>query len=131
MTNDPWYYFGTFVSAGHFLHDERMRRTYQPSYLARFDGALAPRGAENQPYVATVSRLNLGGTVWSALSFWDYGVDDRGGSNSIFFAPTLDLTPEELLAEAQRRFPLAFKRLPQPVTLWPSPSLPTPTSSKA
>ena len=44
-------------------------------------------------------------------------MDKRGGCNSIVFAPSLTITADELLAEAQRRFPQVFGRLPQPVVL--------------
>ena len=53
----------------------------------------------------------------TALSFWDYSVDKRGGSNSIIFAPSLTISPEDILSEAQRRFPQVFARLPAGVTL--------------
>jgi len=42
------------------------------------------------------------------VAFWDY---------SVVFAPSLTIEPGELLAEAQRRFPEVFGRLPQPVCL--------------
>jgi hypothetical protein len=76
---------------------------------------MLPPQTDTTPYVATVSRLE--GWGFTALAFWDYSVDKRGGCNSVIFAPSLTITADELLAEAQRRFPQVFGRLPQPVVL--------------
>ena len=37
--------------------------------------------------------------------------------NSIIFAPSLAISPDDLLSEAQRRFPQVFARIPVSVTL--------------
>ena len=114
---DKWVYFGCHRQAGHYTFSEGMReltRRYGSRDLSRFDGLLPPQ-TDNTPYVAAVSRL--GGWGMTALAFWDYSVDGRGGCNSVVFAPSLTIEPEELLAEAQRRFPEVFGRLPQPVRL--------------
>lgn len=114
---NEWFYFGCHRQAGHYVFTEGMG---SPSYrsdarnLNRFDGAL-PKQDDRTPYVATVSRL--GGWGFTALAFWDYSVDSRGGCNSVVFAPSLTIEPDELLTEAQRRFPEVFGRLPQPVRL--------------
>lgn len=112
-----WLYFGCHEEAGHFLHGIRMRRTYEPRALNHFDGLLAPQDASD-PYIATFSRI--GGWGLSAISFWDYSVDKRGKSNSIFYAPTLALQPQEMLEAAKRGFPSVFARLPQEVVWHPS-----------
>ena len=114
---DQWLYFGCHQQAGHYLWAEGMRnwglgRKFDK--LTRLDGMLPPQDS-TAPYIATVSRLE--GVGASALAFWDYSVDKRGGSNSVVFAPSLDIEPADLLAEAQKRFPQVFGRLPQPVTL--------------
>ena len=117
MTEDKWMYFGCHRKAGHYLWSERMRelpRQYCSRELSRFDGMLPPQ-TDTTPYIATVSRLE--GWGLTALAFWDYSVDKRGGCNSIVFAPSLTITADELLSEAQRRFPQVFSRLPQPVVL--------------
>jgi hypothetical protein len=122
-----WLYFGCYRQSGHYVFDEGMHREYrhETRRLSNFDGAL-PAQDDATPYVATISRL--GGFNMTALAFWDYSVDKRGGSNSIIFAPGLEIDPEQLLSEAQRRFPRVFARLPQPVTLRPQPqSQATPT----
>lgn len=118
-TASQWLYFGTYQRAGHYAFAEGMR-SYHPRYdsgdkaLSCFDGVLPPQDS-SEPYIATVNRLEGWGAT--ALAFWDYSVDKRGGSNSVVFAPSLTISPEELLAQAQQRFPQVFGRLPQPVRL--------------
>lgn len=114
---DKWMYFGCHKVAGHYLWSEGMRLQSQRHGfrdLSRFDAMLPPQD-DTTPYIATVSRL--GGWGLTALAFWDYSVDKRGGCNSIVFSPSLTITADELLSEAQRRFPQVFSRLPQPVVL--------------
>lgn len=112
-----WIYFGCYKEPGHYAFSEGMRplvRRYGSKDVSRFDGVLPPQ-MDTAPYIATVSRLE--GWDMTALAFWDYSVDKRGGCNSIVFAPSLTITPNELLAEAQTRFPQVFGRLPEPVRL--------------
>ena len=114
---EKWLYFGCHKVAGHYVFGEGMRshsQRYGSRDLSRLDGMLPPQ-TDTAPYIATVSRLEGWGV--SALAFWDYSVDKRGGCNSVVFAPSLTIAPEELLAEARRRFPEVFGRLPQPVRL--------------
>lgn len=118
-----WYYFGCHRCSGHYLFKPGMveaGRHAWPAYT-QFDAALPPRpkGGGQPLYRATVTRLLAHGM--SALSFWDRSVDQRGNSHSTFFVDDLDLTPEALLAGAQRHFPEVFQRLPQPVTWWETP----------
>ena len=116
---NEWLYFGCHREAGHYVFAEGMR-SYRPPYgsgardLSRFDGMLPPQGSSD-PYIAAVTRLE--GWGMTALAFWDYSVDKRGGCNSVVFAPSLTIAPEELLEQAQARFPQVFRRLPQPVIL--------------
>lgn len=114
---DQWLYFGCHREAGHYVFSEGMRqlvRRYGSRDLSRLDGML-PLQTDTAPYIATVSRLE--GWGLTALAFWDYSVDKRGGCNSVVFAPSLTITPDDLLTEAQARFPQVFGRLPQPVRL--------------
>jgi hypothetical protein len=114
---NEWIYFGCYRGAGHYLFRQGMHSFYNKCgrELSRFDGMLPPQNA-TEPYIATVSRLE--GWGLTALAFWDYSVDKRGGCNSVVFAPSLTITAEELLAEAQTRFPQVFDRLPQTVRLF-------------
>lgn len=114
---DKWLYFGCHKQLGHYVFSEGMRllaRRYGSMDFCRFDGML-PYQIDTEPYVATVSRLE--GWGMTALAFWDYSVDTRKGCNSVVFAPSLTIEPDELLTEAQKRFPEVFDRLPQPVRL--------------
>ena len=116
-----WLYFGCHRQPGHYLFREGMRNYGIPRVfdkLSCFDGQL-PRQDNCEPYIATVSRLE--GWGMSALAFWDYSVDKRGGCNSAIFAPSLTIDPAELLSEANKRFPEVFQRLPQPVRLFSQP----------
>ena len=78
--------------------------------LLGFDGLLPPQN-RNAGYVATVSRLGAWGVT--ALAFWDYTIDSRSGSNSVFYAPSLTITPEDLMAQARALFPEVWARLPE------------------
>lgn len=115
MKTNQWLYFGCHQQPGHYLFAEGMRKCgYSLDRLTHFDGKLPPQDSP-EPYIATVSRLE--GWGMTALAFWDYSVDKRGGCNSVVFAPSLDIAPAALLAEAMQRFPQVFERLPQPVQL--------------
>ena len=120
LTGVPaWLYFGCDQQPGHRVFGEGMNvySHLHNSYLRQlmcFDRKLPPQD-DRTPYIATVSRLEDWGLT--ALAFWDYSVDKRGGSNSVVFAPSLEIGPEELLVEAQARFPEVFERLPQKVQL--------------
>lgn len=118
-----WFYFGCGQSggAGHYLFPERGEiKDYKDPLIRRlentFDGKLAPNpDHENNLYMARVMRIpELG---YTSLSWWDRSVDKRGGSNSIVFAPSIDIGRDELLEEAKKKFPWVFKRTPRPVTL--------------
>jgi hypothetical protein len=116
---DRWLYFGCHGGPGRYVWREGMGRfggggEWGGRSLSNFDGMLPPQG-DPAPYIATVSRLE--GWGLTALAFWDYSVDKRGGCNSVVFAPSLTITPDELLTEAQARFPQVFGRLPQVVRL--------------
>lgn len=109
---DQWLYFGCHERAGHYLFGKGMRNVYERKLdkLRTLDGLLPPQGISTG-YIATVSRL--GGFGLSALAFWDYTIDSRGGSNSVFYAPSLTISPEDLLSGAREHFPEVWKRLPE------------------
>ena len=114
---DRWLYFGCKDGTpGHYLWGEGMSSIWSGNldFLNRFDALLPPQRSR-EGYLATISRLE--GWGMTAMAWWDYSVDSRSGSNSIIFAPSLTITGKDLLAEAQRRFPVVFARLPSPVRL--------------
>jgi hypothetical protein len=114
---NEWLYFGCYRRPGHYLFGEGMRQLgydRKLEKLTHFDGKLPPQDS-GEPYIATVSRLE--GWGLTALAFWDYSVDARGGCNSIVFAPSLDIEPQTLLTEAAASFPQVWARFPTPVRL--------------
>lgn len=114
---NQWFYFGCHEGPGHRLFEPGMHRAVVNvlwQKLQNFDGLLPPQDT-NKECLATVTRLPSFGVT--ALAFWDYSVDKRGGSNSVIFAPSLTISPAELLSEAHTKFPQVFSRLPEPVTL--------------
>lgn len=107
---DTWLYFGCHEESGHFLWRPGMaRHPYSERALAYFDGRLAPQD-DTTPYVGVIS--HLGGWGVTALSFWDYTIDKRPGSNSNVFAPSLIVSPELLLKGFKQNFPEVWRRLP-------------------
>lgn len=107
-----WFYFGCYRQAGHYVFSPGMSGAYGTIYekLSHFDGKLPPQN-DATGYVATLSRL--GGWGLTALAFWDYTVDKRGGCNSAFFAPSLTISAEDLVAGAKEQFPQVWARLPE------------------
>jgi hypothetical protein len=113
--SDEWFYFGCNTTPGHFLFNERMHHVYRygdsndAHPLGKFDGALCyPK--KLGPYKVAISIL--GGVDYTAFAFWDYTVDKRPGSNSIFFAPGRVEDVEFIRDEAFKRFPRIATRLP-------------------
>lgn len=113
-----WFYFGCYQRSGHYVFVPGMGGAYGSKYekLSNFDGSLPPRDS-TAGYIATVSRL--GGWGLTALAFWDYTVDKRGGCNSVFFAPSLTISVDDLLIGAKLQFPKVWARLPE-ITIHPS-----------
>ncbi|TNC14865.1 hypothetical protein FF100_04615 [Methylobacterium terricola] len=106
----PWLYFGCHGQAGHFLWhgNGRQERTYRHP-LSRFDGSLCFPSSVGER-VAALTRLGAQG--YSALAFWDYSVDSRGGSNSIIFAPSLTISAAQMVEGAKVHLSLYAKRWP-------------------
>jgi hypothetical protein len=107
-----WYYFGCHKQPGHDLFLPGMAHPSNYNLrqkLCQFDGVLCPRWTREQG-AAVISRLP--GIGASALSFWDYTVDRRPGSNSNFFAPSPDIAEDEFLFKAKQLFPEVWERVP-------------------
>lgn len=115
---DQWLYFGCADASGHHIfHSQSMSSTYSFRLLTNYDGSLAPQH-DRTPYIAAISRIaGLGSRGMSALSWWDNTVDTRPGSNSIIWAPGIDLTPAQMQAGGELKFPWVFVRLPQPLKI--------------
>ncbi len=119
----PWLYFGCDRQPGHHLRfgDGTWMRPGHP--FEKFDGLLClpPSVGER---VAALTRFSVYG--YSALAFWDYSVDSRGGSNSIIFAPRLDISAAEMVEGAKVHLPLYAKRWPS-IDISQAEYCPTPT----
>ncbi|HYD58948.1 MAG TPA: hypothetical protein VEC35_01240 [Noviherbaspirillum sp.] len=108
-----WLYFGCHREPGHYLFTRGMRPLYFNRHLEklnRLDQMLAPQDTRDG-YIAVIT--SLGGWGFTALSFWDYSVDSRPGSNSTFFAPRAEMGVEELMRGSIEAFPEVWTRLPQ------------------
>ena len=105
-----WLYFGCHVDSGHFLWRANGVREHRHGHpFGQFDGTLCLPRAVGQ-HVASLSRLGFAG--YSVLAFWDYTIDKRPGSNSIIFAPSLDLSALEIAEGAKKHLPLFACRWP-------------------
>lgn len=112
MSAFEWLYFGCVGNVGHYLHDVNLIIQRSPDQFARIDGALCP--ANRTPYRAVFSRLY--GLNASIISFWDYTVDTRSGSNSNFIlVGNLAISPVHMMAQSVEKFPQIHKRLPTPL----------------
>jgi hypothetical protein len=110
MSETQAFYFGCKDRPGHYLfgEDESIGRYHGRSYRdwrGMVDGIFPPRSTQKQG--AAAIHFVHGCTV---LSFWDYSVDSRPGSNSTFFIPGKH-NFDSALAEAQKRFPWVFARM--------------------
>jgi hypothetical protein len=110
MPNKPWMYFGCTSGPGHRLQTAGGRTPDFPFEIRKhfeyMDAKLCWK--ETTEGVVKLTRLNNVG--YSAMAFWDYSIDSRGGSNSIFFAPNTSITAEILWTDAQIKFPAITKR---------------------
>ena len=104
-----WFYFGCYEQAGHYLFESNGYKAPYNHPLGKFDGCLCLPEAVGER-VAAISRLGAFG--YSALAFWDRSIDSRPGSNSIIFAPSLDITPAEMVEGARHYLPRFAKRWP-------------------
>ena len=120
-----WLFFGCYKHPGHYLFRRHMVSvsTLPERSLTGFDGLLAPMQYSDaytnkaDRYVATITRLP--GWGYTALSFWDNTVDTRGGSNCIFFAPSLTITFDEMLKGIEVNFPEVWVRFPKIILFQP------------
>ena len=109
MAQRSWFYFGCNEQPGHYLFEQSGQSAKYGHPLGKFDGTLCLPAAVGER-VAALTRLGAFG--YSALAFWDYSVDRRSGSNSIIFAPSLDITAAEMVEGAKVHLPLFAKRWP-------------------
>lgn len=109
------FYYGPWNCPGHFLFSEQ-GRSVKRSERGTFpwdewdseigiDGKLQPQGDKTEG-VALLHHKD----GWTALSFWDYSVDVRGGCNSNYFAEG-QFTFDEMVEMAKTRFAVRWNRM--------------------
>ena len=120
------FYFGCVDMAGHFLWDTNLRSQGCFHIFCGFDARLAPLNEKG--YQARFWFLE--DIDYYAVSFWDYTIDKRGKSNSIFFT-NKKMEVEEILPYFENLFPTIFERLPEIEPLYSSDGFTTITSDEA
>lgn len=109
------FYFGCVDRRGHFLFEagggsrnEAVRYSGNNPWGDKIDGGLCP-DVLTQGHAALHHRDG-----YTALAFWDYSLDDRTGSNSVFIAEgTHDFVAMKRIAS--QRFPKIWARFTFPV----------------
>lgn len=122
-------FFGCHGSKGHYLWTEDRRRhltarpgeeygyvgsqgegTWIPMGWKKLDGAFPPRPGKQ----GEASLHHVGD--WTVIAWWDYSVDDRGGSNANFLIEQPNLDFDTALALARDRWPEVFARFSYKIT---------------
>lgn len=100
-------YFGCIREVGHYLYDTKWTRSLDFSVVPwdEIDGKLCPQETTDQG--ASELHQKEG---WTALAFWDYSIDKRPGSNSVFFAEGLH-TFAEMCQISREHFPQVYERI--------------------
>lgn len=100
-------YFGCLGDTGHFVSDREGNRVWKSphsEFLRHRDGNLAPKNTTEQGKAIVYHEKEF-----TVVAFWDYSVDTRPGSNSMFLLPA-HLSGEEALKLAKGFFPHIFRR---------------------
>ena len=93
------YYFGCVGEAGHYMHTPELRHDWD--------------FMRNNPWARNLDDAFKGlrhKDGWTALAMYDYTVDSRPGSNSIFLAEGM-FSEEEMSTLALQFFPTIAKRI--------------------
>ncbi len=106
-------YFGAKGEVGHYVwspNGERLGRIAHKNtrveWFAYKDGQLAPK-KDWTPGKAILHHY----PEFTIVAYWDYAVDKRPGSNSMFLLPG-KLSGNETISEIQKTFPDIWKRSP-------------------
>lgn len=102
------FYFGCIEVAGHYLWDHNLKyvqRKYNNVLpWENLDGVLCPQITNENGVVKLHHKEG-----WTAAAFWDYSVDHRPGSNSVFFAEGIHGV-YHMIEFIKKRFPSICKR---------------------
>ncbi len=113
-------YFGCKHGAGHYLHDVHGNTVWRTlceyphgEYIGKNDGKLAPQDHKRQASIKDgVARdfvfIRLRNPDAMLIAFWDYTVDSRPGSNSMFLIPGAT-DALDALKKAKELFPWAWR----------------------
>lgn len=105
------YYLGCWDERkGHYLKDKN-GFSPNPNNLPwkQIDGTLAP----DTTIKAGIAKLHHKDN-WTALAFWDYSIDHRPNSNSVFLAKG-EFTFDEMMQIAKDDFPQIMERFDFPI----------------
>lgn len=111
--------FGCGDDAGHFLHQpaERPRTDYAamkrlPGLISKsIDGGFPPQNHRRE-FVPQRTFMRIGTDGWTVLAWWDYSVDERGGSNTVLIWQGHH-SIAEMLQVGKAAFPWAADRIQQ------------------
>lgn len=106
------YYFGCWDgTVGHYLKDPSGTHADwdRTPWGIKIDARLAPTSTREEGIAKLHHKDN-----WTALSFWDYSVDHRGGCNSIFFAEGI-FSFDEMIQIGKDSFPKIMERFDFPI----------------
>ena len=122
--NAPLYFFGVQTPKiyGHYLYTSagsraqkgyRIHNWHSIGPFPTLDSALAPQGEHlnREGAAALHQRYDFyDGSLWTAVSFWDFSGDERRNSNSAFVIQEPH-TFEEMCSLAQEQYPRIWNRL--------------------
>lgn len=109
------FYFGCWDMVGHFLYDHNGKNLgFSDKDLPwkHIDGTLCPEDTRKDGVVKIHHAKG-----WTAAAFWDYSIDHRGGSNSVFFFEDL-LDFDIMMIEFKKTFPKIYNRFNFDLTEW-------------
>lgn len=103
-------YFGCKGEAGHYAWDSSGKRlnwkNTDADFLMRHDGQLAPKQTREQGK-AILHHF----PEFAILAYWDYKVDSRPGSNTMFLIPG-QTNPAQAIETIKQHFPQIWQRSP-------------------
>jgi hypothetical protein len=103
-------YFGCIKEPGHFVFNTQEeyiyhRKSPEVQFLCNNDGQLAPKD-DNKHGATKIHHF----TEYIIIAMWDYSVDTRPGSNSMFLIPGRH-TSGMAISLAKQFFPNIWKRI--------------------
>ena len=101
------FYFGCWDRPGHFLYNHNGKNigfSNKDLPQDQLDGTLCPDDTRKEGIVKI--HYNKG---WTATVFWDYSIDHRSGSNSVFLVEGL-LDIIEIIGKFKEVFPKIYNR---------------------